>query len=150
MRHLWFIILAVALVSYSCDAQKKDSTNNVTMLKTVPKTNIKVNKEYDKDGNLIKYDSTYSYFYSNMGTDSHIRDSVFNEFMKKFNEQYSFPDTSFFNNVFFQDSLLKYDFFKNDFFIERFRHNQKQVEKIFNEMDSLKNNFFFKNAFPKK
>lgn len=50
---------------------------------------------------------------------------------------------------FFEDSLLKYDFYKNDFFHERFMNNMQQMERLFWEMDSIKNKFFME-QFPEK
>lgn len=142
------IILGVSLflsVLVGCKGQVTDKTGSNkldTINKIEPKTNIKVNKEYDENGNLIRYDSTYSYYYSNIEGDSLLRDSVFNKFRNFFHEEYNFSDEPFFNNLFFQDSLLKYDFYNNDFFIKRFKNNQMQMNDFFLQMDSLKNRFF--------
>ncbi|MCB4234259.1 hypothetical protein LDL59_01710 [Kaistella anthropi] len=45
-----------------------------------PIEDIKVNKEYDENGNLIRYDSTYTYYYSNIEGDEIAADSIFNNF----------------------------------------------------------------------
>ncbi len=80
------IILGLSLflsVLVGCKGQVNDKTGSNkldTINKIEPKTNIKVNKEYDENGNLIRYDSTYSYYYSNIEGDSLLRDSVFNKF----------------------------------------------------------------------
>jgi len=108
-----------------------------------PKTNIIVNKEYDDKGNLIRYDSTYSSYYSNIETNKHLGDSVFNNFKNYFNQSYVFSNQPYFNNFFFEDSLLKYDFYKRDFFSDRFQNNMDHMDKLFMEMDSLKNSFFY-------
>lgn len=61
---LWVL----ALVCFSCQGQvdkkakKQDATPNQAIEK--PKVEIKVNKKYDKNGNLIAYDSTYTSFYA--------------------------------------------------------------------------------------
>lgn len=47
----------------------------------------------------------------------------------------------YFNDSFSEDGLLKYDFYKNDFFHERFMNNMQQMERLFWEMDSIKNKF---------
>ena len=44
---------------------------------TNPQTSIKVDKKYDSKGNLIKYDSTYSYYYSNIKDNKNLEDSIF-------------------------------------------------------------------------
>ncbi len=65
-------------------------------------------------------------------------------FKSYFNKRYNTLDNPFFNDFFFQDSLLHYDFYKKDYFGKRFRKNQEQMNLLFDEMDSLKNSFFGK------
>ena len=107
-----------------------------------PKEDIKVNKEYDENGNLIRYDSTYTYYYSNIEGDEIAADSIFNNFRNMFEDNYSFSTMPYFNDLFSEDGLLKYDFYKNDFFHERFMNNMQQMERLFWEMDSIENKFF--------
>lgn len=114
-----------------------------------PIEDIKVNKEYDENGNLIRYDSTYTYYDSNIEGDEIAADSIFNNFRNMFENNYSFSTTPYFNDLFFEDSLLKYDFYKNDFFHERFMNNMQQMERLFWEMDSIENKFFME-QFPEK
>lgn len=114
-----------------------------------PKEDIKVNKEYDEKGNLIRYDSTYTYYYLNIEGDEIAADSIFNNFRNMFEDNYSFSTTPYFNDLFFEDSLLKYDFYKNDFFHERFMNNMQQMERLFWEMDYIENKFFME-QFPEK
>jgi len=113
-----------------------------------PNQNIVVNKEYDDNGNLIKYDSTYSYFYSSIKQDSILEDSIFNNFMNHFNQSYTFSNQPFFKNFFFEDSLLMFDFYKKDFFYERFRNNMERLDSLFRDMDIMKNDFFRKQTIP--
>ena len=56
-RYFLFIVLTMCLFLNST-AQKNDQKTNT------PKEEIKVNREYDKNGNLIKFDSLYSYSWS--------------------------------------------------------------------------------------
>jgi hypothetical protein len=126
-----------------CNGQSKNEKNNSDN-KNKPQSSIKVNKEYDKDGNLIRYDSTYSYYYSNVQKNEALKDSIFNNFKSDFNEKYFFSDEPYFNNFFFQDSLLKYDFYKNDFFLKRFKDNMERMDSLFKGMDMFKNDFFEK------
>lgn len=133
--------LMLGLLLSSCQAQTKDEKMNKE--ETIkPKSNFTVNKEYDKDGNLIRYDSTYSYYYSNIADDTVMRDSIFNQFRQQFSQSYSFSDDPFFSEFYFEDSLLPYDFYKHDFFTQRFRQNMQQMDSIFMGMDALKNDFF--------
>lgn len=150
MKRIWMLFIAVTLVLSSCNGQEKKNKNNkLSDVKNAPKEDIKVNKEYDKDGNLIRYDSTYTYFYSNIENDTIAEDSIFNNFKNMFDLKYPFSYSPYFNDLFFEDSLMKYDFYKEDFFTKRFLQNMEQTEKMFQEMDSIKNKYFME-QFPKK
>lgn len=144
MKRIGILALAISIILNSCNGQKKTEKTEMSKDTITPKTNIIVNKEYDDKGNLIRYDSTYSSYYSNIVHDTLLGDSVFNNFKNFFNQSYGFSNQPYFNNFFFEDSLLKYDFYKRDFFSNRFQNNMEQMDKLFNEMDSLKNNFFYR------
>lgn len=145
MKRTWMLFIAVTLILSSCNGQKKQvENNNLSDAKKAPTEDIIVNKEFDEDGNLIKYDSTYTYFYSNIENDTIAEDSIFTDFKNMFNIRYPFSYKPYFHDFFFQDSLMKYDFYKKDFFTKRHRQNMEQTEKIFQEMDSIKNQFFNK------
>lgn len=75
-----------------CKSQTKDST----IIK--PKIAIKVNKQYDSNGNVISYDSTSSYTYSSHG------DSLL------FDNKIFFNDDNFNRNLLFNDSLFDNSF----------------------------------------
>jgi hypothetical protein len=140
MKQIGLVAVAVFLGYLNCNGQ---ITDNVTKNgKNNPKTDIQVNKEYDDQGNLIRYDSTYSYSYSNMDNDSIQNDSIFNLFRDHFNHQFSFSEDPFFKDFIFPDSVIKDDFFDDDFFMKRFKQNIEQMDNIFQEMDSVKNEFY--------
>ena len=142
MKQILIIIVAISLSVASCNGQIKKTERQSK--KNLPQTSIKVNKEYDKNGNIVKYDSTYSSYYSNIKGDSSLKDSNFNNFKKQFNQSYFFSNQPFFKNFFFEDSLLKYDFYKKDFFYNRFRNNMERMDSLFKGMDEMKNNYFNK------
>jgi len=147
MKRFIFLSIIAFLSLSGCNAQsapKDDKKEKNDTLKVQPDVNIKVNKEYDENGNLIGYDSTYTYVYSNIKGNIQLRDSIFNEFMKHFNDHFGISDDPFFNNFFFTDSLLQYDFYKKDFFHNRFNDNLDLIDKMLKEMDSLKNEFYKK------
>lgn len=146
MIRIVFITLVIAMTIMSCYGQQKNSDKQSEQ--NVPQSNIIVNKEYDEQGNIIKYDSTYSYYYSNIEGDTSLKDSIFNNFMNHFNRSYFFSNQSFFKNSFFQDSLLMYDFYKKDFFYDRFKNNMESMDSLFRKMDILKNDFFNKQILP--
>lgn len=136
---LLFIILPLWFAA--CNAQDQDKQEKD---KTIPKpqTNVKVNKEYDDAGNLIRYDSVYTSYYSNTEGDSLLQDSIMEVFRQMFGKSYHFSEKPFFNDLFFNDTLLMYDFYKNDFFEKRFEYNRMMMNQLFREMDSVKNAFF--------
>ena len=136
------IALSVALVG--CNGQTGNYKNEGRKITGNPRTSIKVDKKYDDKGNLIKYDSTYSYYYSNLNDNKNLRDSIFNNFRNTLGKKYSFSRDRYFNSLFFEDSLLKYDFYRKDFFLNRFRSNMMQMDSLFRGMDSVKNEFFNK------
>lgn len=146
MKQIVMVAVAVFLGYLNCNGQIAD--NDTTKGKNSPKTNIKVNKEYDDQGNLIRYDSTYSYSYSNMDNDSIPNDSIFSLFRDRFNHQFSFSEDPFFKDFFFQDSVMKDEFFNDDFFMKRFKQNMEQMDNLFQEMDSVKNDFYKKKMNP--
>ncbi len=143
MKLKCLMMLAVTLAFSACSGQAIKTENNKAVNSTgLPKADVKVNKEYDENGNLIRYDSSYTYYYSGIQGDSIAEDSIYDRFRTMFDSEFPFSYDPFFNNVFFQDSLMKYDFYKEDFFTQRFRQNLKQTEKMFQKMDSIKNKFF--------
>lgn len=143
MKNLLLSLLLI--INWGCKAQNENNMNLADSLSNKPQTKILVNKEYDENGNLVRYDSTYSYFYSNIPQESLQNDSTFTTFKDNF--LMSFPDIQrpFFNDIFFEDSLLHYDFFKDDFFKKRFDLNRSRFERMFEKMDSLKNKFYMEN-----
>jgi hypothetical protein len=143
MKSIGLFAIALSVTLYGCNGQAGKTEEDITA-SNIPQTNIKVDKQYDKDGNLLKYDSTYSYYYSNVKSDINLRDSILNNFKNQFNKRYFFSEDPFFNDLFFEDSLLMYDFYKKDFFLNRFRNNMNRMDSLFRDMDSLKNNFFNK------
>jgi hypothetical protein len=143
MKLTGFLIVAAFLISGGCSGQT-DKKNTPGEAAGNPRPTIKVNKEYDKDGNLIRYDSTYSYYYSNSGKNLLMSDSVFNAFKDHFNQSYFFSNEPYFEQFFFDDSLMMSDFYKDDFFIHRFRNNSTAMDSLFLKMDKFKNEFFEK------
>ena len=143
MKQMIIGLFISAMVFSVCKGQNNEETNNITNgTINQPQTEVTVNKEYDENGNVIRYDSTYSYYYSNIDGDSLLEDSIISNFKNYFNKNYGFPSSTFFDEFFFQDSLMQYDFYNNNFFIERFRQNQSIMNELFLEMDSIKNHFF--------
>jgi hypothetical protein len=146
MKQLVLLAVAVFLGYMNCNGQIVD--DGTAKGKNSPKTDIKVNKEYDDQGNLIRYDSTYSYSYSNMDNDTIFNDSIFNVFRGHYIDHFLSSGDPFFKDFFFQDSIMKDEFFDDDFFMRRFKENMNQMDNLFQEMDSVKNEFYKKQINP--
>jgi len=148
MKTVIYTMLAATVVCTSCNGQSHKDNKNGTVTSMHkespggPKVDIKVNKKYDKKGNLISYDSTYTSYYSTKKRDKNLMDSLFKEFKPAFNEQFPFMTDQNFNTLFFNDSLLYNDFFHEDFFKKRFELNEQYMKKMMQQMDSVKNEFF--------
>jgi len=134
------ILLMSALMLTGCNAQDKDAKAKDNSIK--PKIDYKVNKKYDDNGNLIGYDSTYTYYYSNIDKDAMIKDSIFQKFNEHFSNLSMFEDDKFFDEFFKQNTYSEDEFFKDDFFRESFKNNQKIMEEMMKSMDEMKNQFF--------
>lgn len=69
-----------------CNGQIKQNEKTTKVIASIdttakPKLNVRVNKKYDKKGNLVQYDSTYSYFYNSPEFNNSIsNDSVYSNF----------------------------------------------------------------------
>jgi hypothetical protein len=114
-----------------------------------PKVDIKVNKEYDKNGNIIRYDSTYRYIYTYPDGKSEIlnMDSVFNNFRPYFFDKGFDLMQKPFHHFFEMDSSFQQHFFDNDYFMQQFEREMFQFEEMMHEMDSLRN-FYLKERYP--
>ncbi|PKQ66092.1 hypothetical protein BZG01_12075 [Labilibaculum manganireducens] len=145
MRTKYVFFVLILLFSLSGFPQNNNK-------KTKPNEDIKVNKEFDKDGNLIRYDSTYVYTWSSDSCQQITPDSAFHNFSdihemrKKMQEQLEHflnQDSSgnnqfhhpFFNEDFFNDDFFDPQSFNNDFFSRDSSHNDilQKMEKIMEE-----------------
>jgi len=142
------IAIAAFLVLSSCNGQTVKKEINDQAKADKPKTDVQVKKVYDDHGNLIKYDSTYTYVYTNPETKGSVRDSVMAEFSKHFGKNGFTGNESFFNNMFSNDSLIMNndafakEFFNKDFMPNDFGLSSQNMEKFFQQMDSVRNEFF--------
>lgn len=119
--------------------------------KAKPNENVKVTKEYDEAGNLIRYDSTYVRTWSSDSTHQFTLDSSFDfsnirEMRKQMQEQFghffkrdssgneSFQQ-SFFSDDFFDDNIFDSQFFHPDFFSGDSTHNniREKIKEMMNE-----------------
>ncbi len=142
--HRVILGIVIFLLIASCTTEKINGQQKSedSLVVNKPQTKIIVNKEYDESGNLVKFDSSYSCFYSNLESDLTFSDSSFSHFQEQFFNSFPNIQKPFFNDMFFEDSLLNYDFYKDEFFSNRFKLNRQKLDGMFEKMDSLKNKFY--------
>ncbi|MCM4166329.1 hypothetical protein KCTC52924_03260 [Arenibacter antarcticus] len=147
MKKLAILSLA-AFLTTSCKGQenKKDDIQHLDsteLLVEQPKGRWKVDKKFDKQGNLIQYDSIYSW--SSYGDlNSRIKqnpDSLLQSFRSKFYRNFSDIDTPRFGDLFAKDSLFAQQFFDDDFFNSQFGKDFMDIDKIREQMESMQQKF---------
>ena len=129
-----FKLLALITFSFTTvfvNCQNKELTPDSKGIKQ-PKVDIKVNKQYDDKGNVIGYDSTYSYTYSD-STNSQLNDNLLNKLYNSPN----FQVHMFKNMPFDVDSLIKQNPFYNGFgFNDPFFNSDININS-FDEMNKM-------------
>ena len=140
MKKILISAILLALVVGSCDGQKKGNLIAFNGNDTInhPQTNIKVNREYDKNGNLIRYDSTYSYSYSNISGNPANIDSLLNQFGFQMGDSGFFFQNPFHHDFFSTDSLFWQDPFMNPGnFDNSIQEQMEMMEQMIRRMDSI-------------
>lgn len=146
-----FLIFMIGLLSVSCNGQKNEENKGETIPKQEeitknPKGNWKVNKEFDENGNLIRYDSIYTYSSNGKFKDlsSIDKDSLLNSFESGFYKNFSQFKNQGFEKLFAQDSLFGKQFFNNDFFDNDFGKDFMDIDKIRQQMIERQKKFLEK------
>ena len=140
------LLLAVALLSINCSGQKSEYKKvEITEIEK-PKGSWKVDKEFDENGNLIKYDSIYSWSSSNNmeGLWAMDRDSLMRSFKSKFSKNYSRLEHQGFENMFSEDYLFSKYFFNDDFFGSDFGTDFMDIDQITQDLLSRQKQFLEK------
>jgi len=145
------LLMMVALLSVSCGGQNnKDKKENAkekqdTTVK-LPKGDWKVNKEFDENGNLIRYDSIYSWSSNDKLNDFSLmdKDSLLESFESKFFKGFSHFESQGFDDVFSKDSLFSKHFFNDDFFKSDFGKDFMDIDKIRQQMIARQKKFLEK------
>jgi hypothetical protein len=147
MKTLRFILLPFLFVMIACNGQTKKEPEQLLSIKapdrnpddsaSKPDIRYKVDKKYDDKGNMISYDSTYTYSYSGPGGKgfSLTSEDVFRDFNSRFGD----PSFNIFNspgsNLFSKDSTF-IDLFNTDFFRQHMEMNQKIMDDFFQHLRS--------------
>ncbi len=148
---MYMIMITVFLLSLiSCQGQHKkeeaviqeDSKKEVEQ----PKGSWKVDKEFDESGNLIRYDSLYSWSSDNLLNDltNLDKDSLLNNFESKFYRNFSQFSDQGFESIFKQDSLFSKRFFNDDFFESDFGEEFMELDHLRKRMIEKQKKFLEK------
>lgn len=142
------LLVILALLSISCGGQENETITekNKTKIAEEPKGNWRVHKELDEHGNLIRYDSVYSWSsngeYNNLS--SLDRDSLMQSFKSSFFTNFSTFENEEFKNVFSQDSLFSNHFFNDNFFESSFGKDFMDIDKLRKQMIERQQKFLEK------
>lgn len=147
----YVLLFIVGLLSISCKGQENETKKaEKEAYKTdkveVPKGSWKVDKEFDENGNLIRYDSIYSWSsnntYDNLSLSD--KDSLMHSFKSRFFSNYSGFKHQGFDDVFSQDSLFSKHFFNDDFFGSNFGKDFMDIDKLRQQMIARQKKFLEK------
>ncbi|MFC2147712.1 hypothetical protein ACFLR9_04015 [Bacteroidota bacterium] len=144
------ILLLATLITTGCNSQenknKEETDNKQEVSADAPKGSWKVNREFDEEGNLIRYDSIYSW---SSGDDldrlsSLDRDSTLQAMQSKFYRNFSSFGNQGFDDVFSSDSLFTQRFFDDAFFTSQFGEDFMDIEKVHKQMEAMQKKFLEK------
>lgn len=141
-------LLLVALLATACNAQEgknKELSENDKGKKDVesPEGTWKVDKEFDENGNLVRYDSIYSW---SSGADlAHLgnldRDSLLESFQARIHKNFSGIDPAQFQDFFQDDSLFTKRFIDDDFFNSAFGRDFMDIDSLRQRLEAKQRAF---------
>ncbi|RAJ15193.1 hypothetical protein [Olleya aquimaris] len=140
----------VAILATSCNGQdndtlKQDFAKTETPQDTVkPKVSWKVNKEVDENGNVIRYDSIYSWSSSSGNLKSFNSmevDSIYSAMQSRMKQHFSNFGFSEFSSFKDQDSIMN-QFFSDSFFSNKMTTDFPDIESIRQRMEAMQQQFF--------
>ena len=141
----YILLLFLALLCVNCNGQVDQKIKVENNDIETPKGAWKVNKEFDENGNLIRYDSIYSWS-SNSKFDnlSITKDSLRKSFRSKFFKNFSEFENKGFQNMFSQDSLFSNHFFNDSFFGSPIGKDLIDIDKLQQQMIQKQKKFLEK------
>jgi hypothetical protein len=142
----YILVVMAALLSVNCNGQKAETKESEGNIVEQPKGSWKVDKEFDDKGNLIRYDSIYSWSsnsnFDNLSTMD--KDSLIQSFKSRFFTNFEKFENQGFEDVFSQDSLFSKHFFNDDFFGSNFGKDFMDMDKIRQQMIERQKKFLEK------
>lgn len=154
MKRVMFALLLGTMIS-GCNAQDKGGSGNAiqdkdTSVTVKPKATWKVDKEVDENGNIIKYDSVYSYSYSNMDSIPFTMDldSIMKgiPFFSHGNLSSIMQDQDL-GHIFDRDSLIQGNRFFEEFFERQRNGDFSEMKQLMQQMDSLQRTIMGGNGY---
>lgn len=147
------ILSLAAILSISCNAQENRKEGNQQKKKDTqleasvePRGTWKVDKEFDENGNLIRYDSIYSW--SSGGDLDRLstldRDSTLQSMQSRFYKNFSRFGNKGFDDNFSPDSLFTNRFFDDDFFTSQFGEDFMDIDRMHKRMEAMQKKFLEK------
>jgi hypothetical protein len=141
------LFFLVAVLATSCNGQdskhlKSGSAKSDTTKDSIAEPNERwqVNKEIDENGNIIRYDSIYSWS-SNGLLRSIDADSLIDQMQQRMKKQFStFQGPRHLQST-EQDSIIK-QFFSDDIFNSPLRSNFPDINVIIRQMEAMRQHFF--------
>ena len=145
------LFLFVALLCCGCNSKNNESKEgkidrSKKDLAELPKGSWTVDKEYDENGNLIRYDSSYTWSsIKHMDKFSTLKkDSLVKSFELKFLKDFSHFEDQGFSAVFTKDSLFSKHFFNDSFFNSNFGKDFMSLDKLRQQMIKRQREFLKK------
>jgi hypothetical protein len=143
----YILLFMVGLISISCIGQKNEQKTEVKeseeKLVEPPKGTWKVNKEFDEKGNLISYDSIYSW--SSNGKFDNLsfsdKDSLMQSLKSRFFTNYLGFEKEGFEPIFSKDTLSIKGYFNDDFFGSNLGNEFMDVDKLRQQMIAWQKKF---------
>ncbi|MDX1279005.1 hypothetical protein [Oceanihabitans sediminis] len=151
---IYISLCLISLLSISCNSQNKNLENteakydNQKIIQE-PKGSWKVDKEFDENGNLIRYDSIYSWSsqdkYNKLSISQ--RDSLIQSFKSKFFTNFLELKNQGFEDIFANDSLVSNYFFNDSFFESNFGSDFMDINNIKKQLIARQKEFLKKHQF---
>jgi hypothetical protein len=143
-----FAIFLLGLTS--CQSQTKKNKEvvkeNQKEKTEIPKGSWRVDKQFDENGNLIRYDSVYTW--SSNDTINNLslldKDSLLSNFESKFYSRFSKFKSQGYEDIFGKDSLFGNYFFNKNFFNSDFGIDFMNLHKIHKQMIERQKKFLDK------
>lgn len=144
------LFLFVAILATSCNAQdSKHQEESIAKAKvegetTLPKGSWKVSKELDENGNVIRYDSIYTWSSSkgSKALNNIENDSLLQKMQSIMQKQFSMFKSKGHSNFTENDSIMR-QFFSEDFFRNEMPSNFLNIQDIMKRMEAMRQQFFY-------